>query len=159
MRLDNAKGDMKRSRLERERDRDVSEKVALGLLKGTAKLAGEAQFDKRLFNQSSGMDQGFGADDDYNVYSKPLLDREDAAAIYRPRNADAGKYGDGDEQFADLTTKSKFAAPERGFAGTQGGGGGRPRDKPVQFEAEASDDPLGLDQFLTDVKNKKPRTE
>ena len=49
MRLDNAKGDMKRSRLERERDRDVSEKVALGLLKGSAKLTGEAQFDKRLF--------------------------------------------------------------------------------------------------------------
>ena len=119
MRLDNAKGDMKRSRLERERDRDVSEKVALGLLKGTAKLSGEAQFDKRLFNQSSGMDQGFGADDDYNVYSKPLLDREDAAAIYRPRKAESGPTGD--EQYAELTSGSKFAASERGFAGTEGG--------------------------------------
>ena len=156
MRLDNAKGDMKRSRLERERDRDVSEKVALGLLKGTAKLTGEAQFDKRLFNQSSGMDSGFGDDADYNVYSKPLLDREDATAIYRPRNADAGKYGDGDEQLADLTGTSKFAAPERGFAGTHGAPA-RSRDKPVQFEAEKQDeaDPFGLDAFLTDVKNKQ----
>ncbi|KAK7241258.1 SKIP-like spliceosomal component [Aureococcus anophagefferens] len=155
MRLDNAKGDMKRSRLERERDRDVSEKVALGLLKGTAKLAGEAQFDKRLFNQSSGMDSGFGDDGDYNVYSKPLLDREDATAIYRPREADAGKYGDGDAQLADLTASSKFAAPERGFAGTAGAGP-RSRDKPVQFEAQKEEaDPFGLDAFLTDVKNKQ----
>ena len=151
MRLDNAKGDMKRSRLERERDRDVSEKVALGLLKGSAKLTGEAQFDKRLFNQSSGMDQGFGADDDYNVYSKPLLDREDAAAIYRPRKADDGPSAD--DQYAALTSSSKFAAPERGFAGTEGGA--RPRDGPVQFEADAPSDPFGLDKFLTDVKNKK----
>jgi len=155
MRLDNAKGDMKRSRLERERDRDVSEKVALGLLKGTAKLTGEAQFDKRLFNQSSGMDSGFGDDGDYNVYSKPLLDREDATAIYRPREADAGKYGDGDAQLADLTASSKFAAPERGFAGTAGAGP-RSRDKPVQFEAQKEEaDPFGLDAFLTDVKNKQ----
>ena len=151
MRLDNAKGDMKRSRLERERDRDVSEKVALGLLKGSAKLTGEAQFDKRLFNQSSGMDQGFGADDDYNVYSKPLLDREDAAAIYRPRKADEGPSAD--DQYAALMSSSKFAAPERGFAGTEGGA--RPRDGPVQFEADAPSDPFGLDKFLTDVKNKK----
>ncbi len=151
MRLDNAKGDMKLSRLERERDRDVSEKVALGLLKGSAKLTGEAQFDKRLFNQSSGMDQGFGADDDYNVYSKPLLDREDAAAIYRPRKADDGPSAD--DQYAALTSSSKFAAPERGFAGTEGGA--RPRDGPVQFEADAPSDPFGLDKFLTDVKNKK----
>mmetsp|Transcript_21709 Transcript_21709/g.65071 ORF Transcript_21709/g.65071 Transcript_21709/m.65071 type:complete len:558 (+) Transcript_21709:148-1821(+) len=152
MRLDNAKGDMKRSRLERERDRDVSEKVALGLLKGTAKLTGEAQFDKRLFNQSSGMDQGFGQDDDYNVYSKPLLDREQASQIYVARNAEGAKYGD-DGGYEDLTTKSKFAAPERGFAGTSSGSG-RASNKPVQFEAEKEADPFGLDKFLTEVKEK-----
>ena len=106
---------------------------------------------KRLFNQSSGMDQGFGADDDYNVYSKPLLDREDAAAIYRPRKAESGPTGD--EQYAELTSGSKFAAPERGFAGTEGGS--RPRDGPVQFEVDTpAADPFGLDKFLTDVKNK-----
>ena len=59
------------------------------------------------------MDQGFGADDDYNVYSKPLLDRESAAAIYRPRKADDGPSAD--DQYAALTSSSKFAAPERGL--------------------------------------------
>lgn len=103
------------------------------------------------WKQSSGMDQGFGADDDYNVYSKPLLDREDTAAIYRPRKQDDGPSAD--DQYAALTSSSKFAAPERGFAGTEGGA--RPRDGPVQFEADAPSDPFGLDKFLTDVKNKK----
>ena len=71
------------------------------------------------------------------------------------RNADAGKYGDGDEQLADLTGASKFAAPERGFAGTHGAPA-RSRDKPVQFEAQKEEaDPFGLDAFLTDVKNKQ----
>ena len=58
-----------------------------------------------------------------------------------------------DDQYAALTSSSKFAAPERGFAGTEGGA--RPRDGPVQFEADAPSDPFGLDKFLTDVKNKK----
>ena len=143
MRLDNAKGDMKRSRLERERDRDVSEKVALGLLKGSAKLTGEAQFDKRLFNQSSGMDQGFGADDDYNVYSKPLLDREDAAAIYRPRKADDGPSAD--DQYAALTRPPNSPRLRRRFCGHRRRGI-KPRDGPVQFEADAPSDPFGLRQ-------------
>lgn len=173
MRLDNAKGDMKRSRLERERDRDVSEKIALGLLKGTTKLTGEAQFDKRLFNQSAGLDSGHGQEDDYNVYSKPLFDREEANAIYRPRNTQREKHGDADEQYAALTSKSKFAPPpDRAFAGTEGAKA--TRDGPVQFErsalpsanqpdatpanADDEDDPFGLDQFLADVKNKKVRS-
>ncbi|KAJ8604161.1 hypothetical protein CTAYLR_008586 [Chrysophaeum taylorii] len=161
MRLDNAKGDLKRSRLERERDRDVSEKIALGLLKGTAKLEGEAQFDKRLFNQSAGLDSGLGADDDYNVYSKPLLDREDANAIYRPRLTQDSKYGDPDDQYNKLKTTSKFAPPDQAFAGTEGAKA-RQRDGPVQFErnreppAADEQDPFGLDQFLSDVKNKRP---
>lgn len=43
----------KRNRLERERERDISEKIALGLpsTSGTSK-SGEVQFDQRLFNQS-----------------------------------------------------------------------------------------------------------
>ena len=60
-------GEFKRSKHERERERDVSEKVALGLSAGAAKLQGDAQFDARLFNQSEGMSSGFGAEDDYNV--------------------------------------------------------------------------------------------
>ena len=40
----------KRSKLDREKDRDVTEKIALGMPSGAATQ--EAQFDQRLFNQS-----------------------------------------------------------------------------------------------------------
>jgi SNW domain-containing protein 1 len=44
------------------------------------------------------MDSGFGADDDYNAYSKPLFDRAEASTIYRPKRDDADAYGDIDTQ-------------------------------------------------------------
>lgn len=40
-------------------------------------------FDQRLFNQTSGLDSGFGADDDYNLYDKPLFADRTAASIYK----------------------------------------------------------------------------
>lgn len=42
----------KRNRLERERDRDISEKIALGLPSTSGARNTEVQFDQRLFNQS-----------------------------------------------------------------------------------------------------------
>ena len=40
-------------------------------------------FDQRLFNQVSGLDSGFGHDDDYNLYDKPLFADRTAASIYK----------------------------------------------------------------------------
>lgn len=54
----------------RDRDRDVSEKIALGLAQPTGQ---DMQFDQRLFNQTAGMDSGFGAEDGYSLYDKPLF--------------------------------------------------------------------------------------
>ena len=42
------------------RERDVTEQIALGLPQKAT--GGEAQFDQRLFNQSRGIDSGFGDD-------------------------------------------------------------------------------------------------
>lgn len=58
-----------RNRLERERERDISEQIALGMPAKTIS-GGETQFDSRLFNQSKGMDSGFADEDAYNVYDK-----------------------------------------------------------------------------------------
>ena len=63
----------KRTKTSREHTRDVSERVALGM--PTART-NETQYDQRLFNQSAGMDSGFGADDAYGVYSKPLFNKQ-----------------------------------------------------------------------------------
>lgn len=56
----------------RDKERDVSEKIALGQAQAS-KQTNEALFDQRLFNQNSGLNSGFGDDDDYNLYSKPLF--------------------------------------------------------------------------------------
>ena len=40
-------------------------------------------FDQRLFNQTSGLESGFGHDDDYNLYDKPLFTDRTAASIYK----------------------------------------------------------------------------
>jgi SNW domain-containing protein 1 len=65
----------------REQNRDISEKVALGLAKPTQ--TSESMWDSRLFNQTSGMQSGFNED---NPYDKPLFAAQDAInSIYRPR--------------------------------------------------------------------------
>lgn len=51
----------KKTKLTRDRDRDISEKIALGMAPRGA--AAEAQYDERLFNQSAGLGSGFGAED------------------------------------------------------------------------------------------------
>lgn len=48
----------------RDADRDISEKVALGMhVPGKIGLAGEAAFDQRLFNQEEGIGSGFADDE------------------------------------------------------------------------------------------------
>lgn len=65
----------------REQNRDISEKVALGLAKPTQ--SSESMWDSRLFNQTSGFDTGFNED---QAYDKPLFGAQDAiSSIYRPR--------------------------------------------------------------------------
>lgn len=65
----------------REQNRDISEKVALGLAKPTQSK--ETMFDSRVFNQTSGFDTGFNED---QAYDKPLFATQDAiSSIYRPR--------------------------------------------------------------------------
>jgi SNW domain-containing protein 1 len=89
---------MRKNKIDRDGERDVSEKIALGMHKGSGQLSGEAMYDARLFNQSAGMDSGFGGDDEYNTYSKPLFDRQEASSVYRPKRDDGDIYGDVDTQ-------------------------------------------------------------
>lgn len=127
----------KKGKLARDDDRDVSEKIALGQLQGAGKLSGDALFDARLFNQSQGISSGFGAEDDYNVYSKPLVDRG-KASVYRPKGTDAG-FGDADKQMDDLRDgHSKRFKADKQFRGTEQVGHGR--DGPVQFSYDTTKD-------------------
>ncbi|XP_054826422.1 SNW domain-containing protein 1 isoform X2 [Eublepharis macularius] len=86
----------KRSKLQRNENRDISEVIALGV--PNPRTSNEVQYDQRLFNQSKGMDSGFagGEDEIYNVYDQPWRSGKDMAQnIYRPsKNVDKDMYGD-----------------------------------------------------------------
>lgn len=145
----------KKSKITRDRDRDISEKVALGMASAAAGRGGEVMYDQRLFNQEKGMDSGFATDDQYNVYDKGLFTAQPTlSTLYRPKkDADNDMYGGADEQMDKIMKTERFK-PDRAFAGTNEKTG--PRDRPVEFEKDAEEaDPFGLDQFLTEVKKGK----
>merc|ERR1719151_316496 len=106
----------RRGKLEKERERDISEQIALGLPQKTNN-AGESMFDARLFNQSKGMDTGFGDDETCGVYDKPWRKEGDTASnIYRPsKNIDSEMYG-GKEDLEALRSNKRFVA-DKGFQG------------------------------------------
>lgn len=149
-------GNMRKNKVDRDEGRDVSERIALGMLKGTGNGGGETMYDSRLFNQSAGMDSGFGAEDEYSTYSKPLFDRAEASTVYRPKKDDSDIYGDVDTQMSKLSDTSRFK-PDKGFKGADGSGSGAPREAPVQFERARENDPFGIDEIVSQGKSKKSR--
>lgn len=78
---------LKKTKNERDADRDISEKIALGQAQPTTR---DVMFDQRLFNQTSGLGQGFGDEEDYNLYDKPLFTDRTAAGIYKNVNRETG---------------------------------------------------------------------
>ncbi|XP_021826731.1 SNW/SKI-interacting protein [Prunus avium] len=149
----------KKSKITRDRDRDISEKVALGMASAGAGRGGEVMYDQRLFNQEKGMDSGFATDDQYNVYDRGLFTAQPTlSTLYRPKkDADADMYGGADEQMDKIMKTDRFK-PDKGFGGAAERSG--PRDRPVEFEKDVEEaDPFGLDQFLTEVKKGKKAME
>eukprot|EP00455_Lapot_gusevi_P022338 TRINITY_DN2325_c0_g1_i12.p1 TRINITY_DN2325_c0_g1~~TRINITY_DN2325_c0_g1_i12.p1 ORF type:complete len:447 (-),score=114.86 TRINITY_DN2325_c0_g1_i12:91-1374(-) len=150
MRLERRDAHSKKPRTgaDRDGDRDVSEAIALG--KSLPKTA-DSQFDSRLFNQSQGVSMGFGADDDYSIYSKPFQPGGSSSAMYRPRkDADSDSYGGDAALDSLLTDTSKFKA-DKGFSGADSGQRGR--NKPVAFERAAEADTFGMEQFFSQAKS------
>jgi SNW domain-containing protein 1 len=132
-------------------ERDITEKIALGL---AVPKSTEVQYDSRLFNQSHGMDSGFGAEDDYNIYDKTLFGSDREAALYRAPSKDSDMYGDSTSVEKILST-NRFK-PDRDFSGVDRSQSTGPRSGPVEFEREA-EDPFGLDKFLSDAKAGRKR--
>jgi len=133
--------------LAREQNRDISEKIALGLAKPTQ--SSESMYDSRLFNQSSGFDSGFNED---QPYDKPLFAAQDAiSSIYRPRaNVDDDDEAGGDAEMSRIQKSSRFGEA-LGRGTFKGANELEPREGPVQFEKEAAD-PFNVDKFLSEVE-------
>ncbi|KAL3279917.1 hypothetical protein HHI36_017424 [Cryptolaemus montrouzieri] len=143
----------KRSKLQRERERDISEQIALGM-PARGVQSGEMQFDQRLFGQAKGLGQGYNDDEGYNVYDKPWREGGSLANhLYRPsRNVDKDTYG---EDLEKIVKTNRFV-PDKEFGGTDRSATAA-RSGPVQFEKE--EDPFGLDQFLSQAKRASKRKE
>lgn len=165
LRMSNMGTEMRAKVIAREANRDISEKIALGLAKPTANK--ETLLDSRLFNRES-LSTGFGADDSYNLYDKPLFQGSSAAAaIYRPKGNNAGNdeaFGGGTEDgIREELDKDRFqlGRATRGFDGAESN---EVRDGPVQFEKDVvvsldgSSDPFGVEQFLDAAKRGGKRT-
>ncbi|KAH3580008.1 mRNA splicing protein [Aspergillus fumigatus] len=122
----------------REQNRDISEKVALGLAKPTQ--TSESMWDSRLFNQTSGLQSGFNED---NPYDKPLFAAQDAInSIYRPRaQLDVDDEEGAEGEMSKIQKTNRFEV---------GGGVLGARDGPVQFEKDTTD-PFGIDSMIADV--------
>ncbi|KAL7957374.1 SKIP/SNW domain-containing protein [Trichoderma compactum] len=130
----------------REQNRDISEKIALGIAKPSQSK--ETMYDSRLFNQSSGFDSGFNED---NPYDKPLFAAQDAInSIYRPRaNLDDEDAEAGDKEMAKIQKSSRFGEA-LGKGTFKGASEAEAREGPVQFEKDAID-PFNVDKFLSEV--------
>ncbi|KAH9945852.1 pre-mRNA-processing protein 45 [Epithele typhae] len=131
MRMSNMGTEMRAKMLARQQNRDISEKIALGLAKPT--LSKESMLDSRLFNQES-LSGSFADDDAYNLYDRPLFHGSTAAAaIYKAR----GNISEGNQE-------SFGGGRRRPRAGFEGANEQEVREGPVQFEKDSSD-VFGLD--------------
>jgi len=156
----------KRSKLARDQDRDISERIALNQ-PIVNNVRGEVQYDQRLFNQSSGLDRGFGAEDSYNIYDKPLFSGGSGASLIRPSRTavDSSQAEDMDKN----SSSNRQFRPDVGFHSVESqdnNASRKERTKPVEFEhdevtsirasgkmaSQEADDPLGLEAFLTEAK-------
>lgn len=147
----------KRSKLEKQRERDISEQIALGIANPRAN-ANELLLDHRLLNQSKGLDSGFGDDDEYGVYSEPWRSSSELNKnIYRPRKVQESA----DDLDEVVNNTSKFV-PAKGFEGMPSK---NERSGPVAFEKASSSkadkdfDPFGIDEFLKEAKKSSKRKE
>lgn len=158
MRMSNMGAEQRAKQLARQQNRDISEKVALGLAKPT--LSKESMLDSRLFNQES-LGGSFADEDSYNLYDRPLFHGSTAAAaIYKAR----GNIGEGNEEsFGGGTEEGigKALGNDRfglgqAKVGFEGAADQEIREGPVQFEKD-SGDVFGLDKFLDEAKTGKKR--
>ncbi|KAF7311366.1 Transcriptional regulator Cwf13 [Mycena kentingensis (nom. inval.)] len=158
MRMNNMGTEQRAKQLARQQNRDISEKIALGLAKPT--MSKESMLDSRLFNQES-LSGSFADDDSYNLYDRPLFHGSTAAAaIYKARGnireGNEDSFGGGtDEGIGKALANDRF---ELGQApvGFEGAADQEIREGPVQFEKDTGD-VFGLNQFLDEAKTGKKR--
>jgi SNW domain-containing protein 1 len=124
----------KKNKKGRDEDRDVSERIALGQV--SQPTSHEAQYDARLFNQSSGLDSGYhgGADDKCDIYDKALFADRSQSGIYRH---DKDRIDQTEGRLAHISGSSSKTHAFAGAADPDDNEpSGGPRTRPVEFEQD-----------------------
>ena len=169
-----------RSKLDRNKDRDISEKIALGMPTGANSQ--ETMFDQRLFNKTQVslflnlshslccfrvwiqamvwkmtptmcmINHGEQLEEQGKLYTGQVRIWTRISMVMMLRNSSilAGKT----IRCLHLDYSDLFFRfqPDKEFSGTDRS---RVRDGPVQFEKEVDEDLFGLNQFLTEAKKAK----
>ena len=167
LRMSNMGTEQRARVLARAQNRDISEKVALGLAKPT--MSKESMLDSRLFNQEQ-LSHNFGDDDTYNLYDRPLFSGASAAAAIYKRSSGLGDDEDGPgdglagtaEGIESSMKNDRFGLGQGKFEGSDLQG---VRDGPVQFEKDAAPvtstataaDPFGVNAFLSEASKAAPK--
>ncbi|CAF0886361.1 unnamed protein product [Adineta steineri] len=126
----------------RPKQRDISEKIALGV---QSAIHTGIQYDQRLFNMSAGFNSGLSDEGANNVYDRPWNSSTAVASqIYKPTKTSKDKFED-TEALANATTRFE---KEKGFKGASRAAA---RNGPVQFQHE--EDLFSLRDFLKDVRH------
>lgn len=126
----------KRTKLDRERERDISEQIALGVPRPTAH--NEDVHDQRLYNQSQGLGHGFGDDDDYAVYDKAWKSKESFSVNYRPSESLLKELSEKEEH--DRSEKDSVEPSCSDILA------------PIQFEKDDVEDIFNVESFLRHAK-------
>lgn len=158
LRMSNMGTEQRAKMLARQQNRDISEKIALGLAKPT--LSKESMLDSRLFNQES-MSGTFADDEAYNLYDRPLFHGSSAAAaIYKARGniteGNQDSFGEGTEEGISRALDNDRFGLGQAKIGFEGAKDQEVREGPVQFEKDTGD-VFGLDKFLDEAKSGKKR--
>lgn len=177
LRMSNMGTEQRAKMLLRDQNRDISEKVALGLAKPTAR---GGEIDSRLFNQAP-VNASFGDDEDYNPYDGQLLQGSSAAqAIYsRPTQGGSDEaFGGGTEDGVqdELARNDRFGlGRSKAFSGADyqdqrsgpvlfekdtgpgADGTASSRRNDATTEPQTINDPFQIDQFLDEAKRGSKR--
>ncbi|KAJ1872957.1 mRNA splicing protein [Coemansia sp. RSA 990] len=154
LRLSRMGTDAKAKYLRKAENRDISEKIALGIAKPTG--ASESLYDSRLFNQASASNAALQNDEAYNLYDKPLFNAGSTSSNYRPRAVidEEARMGAVDR----MMDSDRFGGQLHGLGSSASANDTKqsqnPRSGPVEFE---KGDVFGIDAFANTARQSKDK--
>jgi SNW domain-containing protein 1 len=126
----------RRTKLDRQRERDISEKVALGMARPNTD--DNDVHDQRLYNQSQGLGSGFDDDEDYTVYDKAWKSKDSFSKTYRP--SDNLKQDLKEREIDENPSKARTSDPNNDPLA------------PIQFEKDDVEQIFNVESFLRNAK-------